>query len=51
MKFESLTLIPIQAKLMDLNIMSDKEIEWVNEYHAKVWEKISPASRATPRHG
>jgi len=42
MKFESLTLIPIQAKLMDLNIMSDKEIEWVNEYHAKVWEKISP---------
>ena len=42
MKFESLTLIPIQAKLMDLSIMSDKEIEWVNEYHAKVWEKISP---------
>ena len=40
--FEVLTMIPIQTKLMDLSIMSDKEIKWVNDYHAKVWKNISP---------
>jgi len=27
---------------MDLKIMSDDEIAWVNRYHEQVWEKISP---------
>jgi len=40
--FEVLTMIPIQTKLMDMSIMSTKEIKWVNDYHAKVWKNISP---------
>lgn len=40
--FDVLTLIPIQTKLMDLSIMSEKEIAWVNAYHEKVWQQISP---------
>lgn len=40
--FDVLTLIPIQTKLMDLGIMSDKEIAWVNAYHQKVWDNIHP---------
>lgn len=42
LSFECLTFIPIQTKLMDLKIMSDDEIAWVNRYHEQVWEKISP---------
>ena len=42
LSFECLTFIPMQTKLMDLNIMSSEEITWVNKYHEKVWEKISP---------
>ena len=42
LSFECLTYIPIQTKLMDLSIMSEDEIAWVNKYHEQVWEKISP---------
>jgi Xaa-Pro aminopeptidase len=42
LNFECLTFIPIQTKLMDLTIMSEDEIAWVNKYHEQVWEKISP---------
>jgi Xaa-Pro aminopeptidase len=27
---------------METSIMSDKEIDWVNAYHEKVWKNISP---------
>ena len=40
--FEVLTMIPIQTKLMDMSIMNDKEIAWVNSYHEKVWANIHP---------
>ncbi|XP_037462240.1 aminopeptidase P2-like [Triticum dicoccoides] len=40
--FEKLTFVPIQRKLIDLPLLSPSEINWVNEYHEQVWEKVSP---------
>ncbi|KAF3454476.1 hypothetical protein FNV43_RR04923 [Rhamnella rubrinervis] len=40
--FEKLTFVPIQAKLVDLSLLSVEEVAWLNEYHSQVWEKVSP---------
>ena len=40
--FEYITLCPIQTKMMDTTIMSQEEVDWVNQYHKTVWERISP---------
>ncbi|XP_052194614.1 aminopeptidase P2 isoform X4 [Diospyros lotus] len=42
MGFQKLTFVPIQAKLVDLSLLSISEIEWINNYHSQVWEKVSP---------
>lgn len=43
LKFEVLTLFPFDLKLFDTEIMTDDEIEWVNNYHATVRERLLPA--------
>ncbi|XP_015875200.2 aminopeptidase P2 [Ziziphus jujuba] len=40
--FEKLTFVPIQAKLVDLSLLSVEEVTWLNDYHSQVWEKVSP---------
>ncbi|KAK9219126.1 hypothetical protein WN943_007765 [Citrus x changshan-huyou] len=40
--FEKLTFVPIQTKLVDLSLLSAAEIDWLNNYHSQVWEKVSP---------
>ena len=40
--FEKLTHIPIQKKLIDVSLLTDKEINWLNTYHAEVREKVYP---------
>ncbi|XP_002884508.2 probable Xaa-Pro aminopeptidase P [Arabidopsis lyrata subsp. lyrata] len=40
--FEKLTFFPIQTKMVDVSLLSDTEIDWLNRYHAEVWEKVSP---------
>ena len=40
--FEPLTLIPIQAKLIDADLLSAKEVAYLDAYHAKVWDRVSP---------
>ncbi|XP_078181466.1 metallopeptidase M24 family protein [Carex rostrata] len=40
--FEKLTFVPIQTKLVELSLLSPGEIKWLNDYHAQVWEKVSP---------
>ncbi|KAJ3705435.1 hypothetical protein LUZ61_009140 [Rhynchospora tenuis] len=40
--FEKLTFVPIQTKVVELSLMSPGEIKWLNDYHAQVWEKVSP---------
>jgi Xaa-Pro aminopeptidase len=34
--FETLTLAPIDRRLVDLNMLSADELSWLNDYHAKV---------------
>jgi Xaa-Pro aminopeptidase len=40
--FKRLTYIPMQEKLMDKALMTDKDLEWVNGYHAEVRERVMP---------
>lgn len=42
MEFETLTLAPIDLDLVDKTLMLKDEIEFLNNYHKKVFEKISP---------
>lgn len=42
LKFENLTLVPISRKLIDISLLSDSDIEYLNNYHAKVQEKLLP---------
>lgn len=42
LEFYPLTLIPIQKKLIDWSLMAPKDVAWLNEYHAQVWERVSP---------
>ncbi|KAF5356602.1 hypothetical protein D9758_008285 [Tetrapyrgos nigripes] len=40
--FERLTMCPIQTKLLDKKLLSADEVQWLNDYHAEVWQKVSP---------
>ena len=40
--FETLTLCPIDLKLIESNLLSSAEQEWLNDYHEKVFKKLSP---------
>ena len=42
LEFETFTLYPIQTSLIDTNLLTDDEKQWLNDYHALVWEKLSP---------
>lgn len=44
-KFETITYVPIETKCLDLSIMSDEEVEWLNNYHKLVFSKLSPLIR------
>ncbi len=41
-KFEALTLAPIDRRLVDVALMSDEELRWLNDYHARVRREIYP---------
>lgn len=40
--FETLTLVPIDKDAIEVSMLNSDEIKWVNEYHKKVYDKISP---------
>ena len=40
--FESLTLVPFQLKCIDKYMLNDDEKKYLNSYHKKVYDKISP---------
>lgn len=47
-KFETLTLCPFDLSLFDTGLMTNQEIEWLNEYHARVRAKLSPDLEGEP---
>lgn len=42
LKFEPLTLFPFDLRLFQTEIMTPEEIKWVNDYHARVREALTP---------
>ena len=40
--FKRLTQIPIQKNLIDVSLMTKKELDWLDAYHAEVYDKVSP---------
>ena len=40
--FDTLTFVPIEKRLIDVSMLSDRELEWLNDYHAEVLAKIGP---------
>ena len=40
--FETLTLCPIDTRLIDCSLLSQEEIDWLNTYHQKVYDQLSP---------
>lgn len=42
LKFETITLCPICKKGIIKEMLTIEEIEWLNEYHRKVYDKLAP---------
>lgn len=42
LRFETLTLCPIDARCIDRSVMRADEIAWLNQYHATVLARLSP---------
>lgn len=42
LEFETLTMTPIDTSLVELSLMSDTEIAWLDDYHKAVREILSP---------
>lgn len=40
--FETLTFAPIDRRLIAIEMLSDRELDWLNAYHRQVVEKIGP---------
>ncbi|MBD3375342.1 M24 family metallopeptidase [candidate division KSB1 bacterium] len=40
--FETISLCPIDRTLIDKSLLSGKEIDWLNQYHKRVWDELSP---------
>jgi len=41
-EFETLTLAPIDLRLVDADLLTDDETAWLNAYHARVRDTLSP---------
>mgnify|MGYP001812304193 CR=1 FL=1 len=40
--FDSITLCPINTKLVNKKLMSGDQIDWLNRYHQRVYRELSP---------
>lgn len=40
--FEDLTLYPISKELIDIHMLNDSEKKWLNTYHERVFQALSP---------
>lgn len=48
-RFETLTLCPFDLSLFDVDMMTDAEIEWVNDYHRMVCSRLTPMLNSVQR--
>ena len=42
LRFERLTQVPIQRKMLAKELLSPAELAWLDAYHAEVWALVSP---------
>jgi len=42
MRFEVLSYVPIDLEAIDVNMLDEKEKDWLNNYHQMVYDKLSP---------
>ena len=42
LKFETLTLCPIDTRCLEASLLTREELEWLNGYHNQVCERLSP---------
>lgn len=42
LQMESLTLCPIDTAPIDVDMLLHEELDWLNDYHREVYEKLSP---------
>jgi Xaa-Pro aminopeptidase len=42
MRFETLTLAPIDRNLIEPSLLDDEEIDWLDDYHAHVRDTLTP---------
>jgi Xaa-Pro aminopeptidase len=40
--FETLTLCPIDRRLIDTRLLTREELDWLDTYHARVWRELRP---------
>uniref|UniRef100_G1KFD1 X-prolyl aminopeptidase 1 n=1 Tax=Anolis carolinensis TaxID=28377 RepID=G1KFD1_ANOCA len=48
--FEPLTLVPIQTKMINVHLLTQKECDWVNDYHRKCREVVGAELERQGRH-
>jgi len=41
-EFENLTFCPFSRQLLDLDLLTDDELDWLNAYHREVLERLTP---------
>lgn len=49
MTFMNLTMCPIETKLIDVSLMNQKQIDWLNNYHCDVKEALTPLLQQEPK--
>jgi Xaa-Pro aminopeptidase len=42
LKFETLTLCPVDTRCLDVGLLTQEERDWLNDYHAQVKRRLSP---------
>lgn len=47
--FETLTLTPIDTRLVDVALLTADERDWLNAYHGRVWTEIGPLVKGKVR--
>ena len=50
MEFETITLAPIDIDLVEPSLLTEDEREWLNAYHRRVYETLSPLVDDETRH-
>lgn len=48
--FEPITLVPIQTKMINVDLLTQKEVNWVNDYHKKCRDIVGAELEKQGRH-